>query len=155
MTREKQRHRVASHDAPNGARRFRSTDLRRDPRVRADLAWRDLSGCAEHRLLKRREVADIDNRIINRPGAEKTIEGAHQPRRRLTADDLAMQTALGTRQDSGLRVARIEADVRNAIRLKTDVKAADRCRDRREHDRRIDLSFKSRDVLDDFLREVA
>ena len=82
---EKERERITSHHSTDRARRFWATDLRCYPGVGAHLARRNSRRGAKRGLLERSQIADIDQRIVDGPRVEETVERPNQPSRRLAA----------------------------------------------------------------------
>src|SRR5271165_1204703 len=137
---------IACHHATDRARCFWMTYLRCNPGVRPHLSRRNARGGAERGLLELGEVADVDERVVDRPGIEEPLERVHEPGWRLAAQDAPVQPPFGTDDDILDRFARVEGNVCDSARLESDVKPADRRRHRREHDGRIQLALDRRDV---------
>src|SRR5581483_7281038 len=110
MARKEQRQRIARHDATDRARRFGAADLRRDPCVGARLTGRYARCGSQRSLLERREVADVDDLVVDRPRAEEAFELALKPWRRFPLHDVASQPPLGTSDDVLRGFAGVEAE---------------------------------------------
>src|SRR5579862_3778441 len=146
---------IARHDSTHGPRSFRTADLRRDPRVRANFARRNTRRGAKRRLFERRQIADVDQRVVDRPRAKESVKYADEPSRSFARHDATVQPAFGSLDDFVERVSGIEADVSDAIAFEADVEPPERRRHSREHNRQILLAFDGGDVLNDLLRQIA
>src|SRR5690348_13093937 len=114
MAREKQWKRIARHDLSDGAYGFWPSDRLRDPRIAAHFAWRNLRCGFERRLLEWREIADVDDALVNVPCLEKFIEEFSQPRWSITRDDGAVQAVLDILTHRFGWLSAVEPDERDA-----------------------------------------